>query len=204
LTGVIMVPTRELAFQTYQWVRYFAGVAGEGEIDKVIQVLVNDGEHNNAQQMRLLEAVTPRIIVGTAHRLEGLALEGKLPSLFRVERVLVDEVDKVLGALTSHAPQKKVLNRELHPKPGAVVLDYLLENARNKYQTVVASATANAATRSLLMQRKWVKNPVRIQLCEDDVSIPSTLTHRFVFMEAEGDRIELLKRLAKDPSFTAG
>jgi len=202
--SIIMVPTRELAFQIHEWIRTFAGLADGVQVNSLVQVLVSEEEVGNQAQEQLLSSTTPLVIVGTGTRLQALAKAGKIPPLLKLERVFVDEVDKVLDVPTSYAPISKVLNRKVHPKPGALFLDYLLQHASTKYQTVVVSATANVATRGELTHRNWVKDPVRIQLGEDNVSLPESISHTFSFTPTFQEKVDELSRIASQPDFTAG
>jgi len=112
----------------------------------------------------------------------------------------------VIGALSSHAPTQKVVNQIRHPKPGTEVLNYLKEKASQtkKFQTVVASATVNAGTRHMLLKNNWIKDPLRAQFCDDSVSLPASITHQFVFVKDEQERLKKMMDLAAVENPTAG
>jgi len=201
LQAIFMVPTKELAYQIFQWISFF--LTPEQKESHYAQVLVTD-QLENEKQLERLSSHPPSILIGTPQRLLHLCQNSLLPSLANLRHLVVDEVDRVFGALSIYATQKEIQNQQRHPKPGPLVMDFLKEHGPGRFQTILSSATANQVTRRMALKRGWQTNPLRLQTCPDQVTLPGGITHQFVFAKTSKEVLGYIRQYAQLPDFTAG
>ena len=151
LTTLILAPTRELATQLYHQAellncnrksrkRIFLSVSGNGDEQSVVSELA---------------AARPHVLIGTPK--SALATCEASPQSFgNLQRIVVDEADKVLSLPGKRATKKEMALRELHPRAGSVLLEKLLAlNAGRRVQLIAASATADRALSAGLQELGW-------------------------------------------------
>ncbi|HJN84813.1 MAG TPA: DEAD/DEAH box helicase [Patescibacteria group bacterium] len=139
--GLIVVPTRELAYQV------------SGEIDKVgnrlgFRTVILVGGANIAHQVRAMRK-KPHIIVATPGRLND-HIERKTVRLDRVKVVVLDEADRMLDM--GFAPQ----------------INQILKSVPRERQTMLFSATMPPAVAKI--GHGYMKDPVTVKVESDGLS----------------------------------
>ena len=152
LTTLILTPSRELAVQLY-----YQGtlLAGKNKNSQRIGLLYSGVDIE--ETFKEFVKVKPHILIGTPKRI--LAMVCANSHLFKhLNRVVLDEVDRILMPLSRHAPRKRRELRELRPRQGATIVEKLLSigsaNGRN-LQLICASATINRLFIEELKELGW-------------------------------------------------
>jgi len=163
---LILVPTRELALQYVQEVDDLAGDSG------VVPFAVFGGFDISIQKAKLNHCV--HILVATPGRLIDLIWNTRL-DLTQVRTVVLDEADEML-------------------KMGFIEdVDWILSCMLQERQTLLWSATMPGEIDG--MARKYLKDPVRIELNRDQRA-PQSLQHHF--LHAGRNRLTELTKYLKD------
>jgi superfamily II DNA/RNA helicase len=150
VTGLILVPTRELATQVFEELAPLCSaveltalaVYGGSDIDKAIRDLRAGVE----------------LVVATPGRMIDLIERGEV-DLAQVRHVVIDEADRM--ADMGFLPQ----------------VEWILRRIDFEHQTLLFSATLDGAVDSLV--RRYQEDPVRHEVTEKEVTV-SAMTHRFV------------------------
>ena len=190
LTTLILVPTRELAVQMhYQAAR----LAGTRKNSKRICVLFS-GTDEQATLQEYMD-VNPHILIITPKRMLQL-LETNPKHFLNLRRLVLDEVDKILQPLSRHAPEKKRAIREMHPRPGCLVVQKLLSlPRRGRLQLICASATVNRALQEELVELGWRVDVESISTFPvSKLASPGSIKHQYIFLsdEEEVNKLEAL------------
>lgn len=149
-TGLILVPTRELAGQVCDEL----APAGRAVGRKVLAVY--GGAPLEKQIAKLRSGVD--LVVATPGRMIDL-IERKAISVERVAHVVVDEADRM--ADMGFLPQ----------------VEWILRNVRSDRQTLLFSATLDGVVDSLI--RRYQHDPVMHEVVEPEITVKE-MTHRFV------------------------
>ena len=149
-TGLVLVPTRELASQ----VRDELAPAGKAVSRKVLAVY--GGAPIEKQIERLRSGID--LVVATPGRMIDL-IERNAISVEGVAHVVVDEADRM--ADMGFLPQ----------------VEWILRNVRSDRQTLLFSATLDGVVDSLI--RRYQHDPVMHEVVEPEITVKE-MTHRFV------------------------
>jgi superfamily II DNA/RNA helicase len=170
-TGLVVVPTRELAFQVAEDIDQ----AGK---DLRARVLTVYGGRAYEPQIDALKAGTD-IVVGTPGRLLDLAARKNL-DLSQVRTLVLDEADKML---------------DLGFLPD---VERILRLTPNDRQTMLFSATMPGEV--VTLARKHMHRPTNVRAEESGEGTPTPLTTQYVYRTHHLDKIEVLARVlqAKD------
>ncbi|MCW2930242.1 MAG: box helicase domain protein [Actinomycetia bacterium] len=170
-TGLVVVPTRELAFQVAEDIDQ----AGK---DLRARVLTVYGGRAYEPQIDALKAGTD-IVVGTPGRLLDLANRKDL-DLSQVRTLVLDEADKMLDL--GFLPD---VERILRQTPG-------------DRQTMLFSATMPGEV--VTLARKHMRRPTNVRAEDSGEGTPTPLTTQYVYRTHHLDKIEVLARVlqAKD------
>jgi superfamily II DNA/RNA helicase len=170
-TGLVVVPTRELAFQVAEDIDQ----AGK---DLRARVLTVYGGRAYEPQIDALKAGTD-IVVGTPGRLLDLANRKDL-DLSQVRTLVLDEADKMLDL--GFLPD---VERILRLTPG-------------NRQTMLFSATMPGEV--VTLARKHMRRPTNVRAEDSGEGTPTPLTTQYVYRTHHLDKIEVLARVlqAKD------
>jgi len=158
--ALILAPTRELAEQIYTELRTFSGSIRIG--------VVYGGVGYGNQIKNLRRGVD--VLVACPGRLEDL-IEQDVVSLSKVERVVVDEADRMadMGFMPA---VRRLLNQTSHDR-----------------QTLLFSATLDGDVAELT--RRYQQNPVRHEVGEESPDI--TAAHHVFWETKRPDRVRLVK-----------
>ena len=170
-TGLVVVPTRELAFQVAEDIDQ----AGR---DLRARVLTVYGGRAYEPQIDALKAGTD-IVVGTPGRLLDLAGRKNL-DLSQIRTLVLDEADKML---------------DLGFLPD---VERILRLTPNDRQTMLFSATMPGEV--VTLARKHMRRPTNVRAEESGEGTPTPLTTQYVYRTHHLDKIEVLARVlqAKD------
>jgi superfamily II DNA/RNA helicase len=149
-TGIVLVPTRELANQVTEELepaaiavgRRALAIYGGAPIEKQIEIL-NEGVD---------------LVVATPGRMIDL-IERKAVSVAEVRHVIVDEADRM--ADMGFLPQ----------------VEWILRNVEGEHQTLLFSATLDGVVNTLI--RRYQTDPSMHEVAGEDVTVDE-MTHRFV------------------------
>lgn len=120
---LIMVPTRDLAIQVFDWIKGFSSsYIHENDVGYMVQCIISGPEIES--QKDLLRKYTPRIVVGTPNRLLEL-FNSKDLNLARLRLLIVDEADRIVSCTSAHAPVKKRFNAIVHKLDGETLIEKL-------------------------------------------------------------------------------
>ncbi|CAG8442774.1 6488_t:CDS:1 [Acaulospora colombiana] len=180
ITSLLVVPSRELAYQIENWMRVLLSDTGL-PLKSIIQVVARTDPMDESRQLDDLESVPPHILVGTATRLHDLANAGHL-SFGRLKTLVLDEADHLLRLPSKHATLKKLQNRQIHPKPAELLTQHVFDQA--KPQIVVSSATLNRALRYYFKDNRYCEDPVFIDISEGTLS-PPTIEHHCLLISTK-------------------
>ena len=138
--------------------------------------------------------VNPHILIITPKRMLQL-LETNSKHFVNLRRLVLDEVDKILQPLSRHAPDKKRAIREIHPRPGCLVVQKLLSlPRRGRLQLICASATVNRVLHEELVELGWgvdVESISTFRLTK--LASPGSIKHQYIFIsDEEVNKLEAL------------
>ncbi|KAJ3272399.1 hypothetical protein HDV01_005582 [Terramyces sp. JEL0728] len=192
---LIMVPTRELAMQIYQWVKDLS----DNFNHQVAQCVVAGVDIKDQQQLLKLP---PKILIGTPNRILDL-YKTKSVDFTRLQSLIVDEVDRIIDVPTRYATINKKFQKKVHVSPGEQLLDEIIRERNQtseklskadgivdqaklkKLQIVLASATINNPLKNYVIHKKgWVTNPTILDL---NLTLPSTVQHLAYYFNSKGE-----------------
>ncbi|MFH1631643.1 MAG: DEAD/DEAH box helicase [bacterium] len=155
-TGLVLLPTRELAIQVEETFRKVAGSVG-------LRTAIIIGGTNPRPQIQQLRA-GPHVIVATPGRLIDLA-EQKHASLSNVGMLVLDEADRMLDM--GFEPQLK----------------RILASVPADRQTMLFSATM--PERITAIARQYMKKPLRIEVAKPGTTVDTVNQEVFIVPRAE-------------------
>lgn len=181
LTTLILVPTRELAVQMHYQATTLAGTRKDS---KRVCVLFS-GTDEQATLQEYMD-VNPHILIITPKRMLQL-LETNSKDFINLRRLVLDEVDKILQPLSRHTPEKKRVSREIHPRPGRLVVQKLLSlSRRGRLQLICASATVNLVLQEELVELGWGVDVESISTFPAaKLASPTSIKHQYIFTSDE-------------------
>ncbi|CAG8564167.1 774_t:CDS:2 [Ambispora leptoticha] len=175
ITSVVVLPSRELAFQVEGWIRSLLQNVGFPSLKPIIQVVVRGQDIDPDEQIKDLLENPPHLLVGTATRIEEIVNERKVDFKF-LNTLVLDEADHLLRLPGKHAPLRRIANRDKHPKPAELLTREIMEQASSKPQMIVASATVNYGLRHYFNFNRFVMNPLFIDVTGGTIT-PPTISH---------------------------
>jgi len=183
VTGLILVPTRELAKQIADDIKSYAS-----HLNGAIKTVAVFGGVSANTQMLALRGGTD-ILVATPGRLLDLISKNSI-KLDRVKTLVLDEADRMLSLGLVLDEADRMLSLGFTDE-----LSALLALLPTKKQTLLFSATFPEKVQSLTQE--LLNNPIQIQLQSADAS---TLVQR-VFTVNKGQKTALLAHLIKSACF---
>ena len=182
LTSLILTPSRELATQVFYWSKKLAGNRKDSR-----RVAVVYSGQKEQDSVKLVEETKPNILIGTPKCLLQMFLEKG--TLFRsVRRIVLDEGDKILQPLGEHSPWRKRRVRDIHPRPGRLLVEGVLKG-KQKVGLICTSATIYKALRAELAEIGWGDNAKFITTVQH-ASLPATIEHQFIRCTSEEEEEE--------------
>jgi superfamily II DNA/RNA helicase len=195
---LIISPSNHLAIQTYQWIQALL----PKEYHDTIHCIVTMG--SLPEQQRLLTLRVPRIIIGTPKRLLEL-YESKHLNVTSLKVLVLDEVDKMVLFPQSHETIKQKFYKRVHTQPCDTLVSKIISSTnkeseerdiyqitQKRLQVIVCSATLNGRMRNNLKSaRKWITEPVVLDMCDSKDS-PTSMTHHCVVIEESGKVRDLI------------
>ena len=131
-------------------------------------------------QMKEYERMRPHVLIGTPKRILEL-LETNLHDFTSLRRLVLDEVDKILLPLSKRASAKEKAVREIHPRPGSLIVKKLVGlSKRWNMQLICASATVNPALKEELEELGWEPETDLISTTSSGLASPSSIEHQYV------------------------
>jgi len=149
-TGLVLVPTRELANQVTEELEPVAQAVGR-------RALAVYGGAPIEKQIEKLDAGID-LVVATPGRMIDL-IERKAVSVAAVAHVIVDEADRM--ADMGFLPQ----------------VEWILRNVETEHQTLLFSATLDGAVNTLI--RRYQEDPSMHEVASDEITVDE-MTHRFI------------------------
>jgi superfamily II DNA/RNA helicase len=149
-TGLVLVPTRELANQVTEELEPVARAVGR-------RALAVYGGAPIEKQIEMLDKGID-LVVATPGRMIDL-IERKAVSVAAVAHVIVDEADRM--ADMGFLPQ----------------VEWILRNVEGDHQTLLFSATLDGAVNTLI--RRYQHDPSMHEVASDDITVDE-MTHRFI------------------------
>lgn len=165
-TGLVLAPTRELASQ----IRNELAPAAAAVRRRVLAVY--GGAPVAGQITKIRKGVD--LVVATPGRMIDL-IDRREVNLKAVKHVVVDEADRM--ADMGFLPQ----------------VEWILRNARSSHQTLLFSATLDAAVNSLI--RRYQNDPVMHEVASKKVNVKE-MTHRFVGVH-KLDKVKVVAAISK-------
>ncbi|CAG8592334.1 13120_t:CDS:2 [Funneliformis caledonium] len=189
-TSLFVVPSRELAFQIESWIHLLLRDT-KLPMKSIIQVAVRTFPEIEAEQLKNIRETPPNILVGTATRLLDLVEAHGLK--FRgLNTLALDEADHLIKLPGKHAIMKKIINREIHPKPTELLARHIMSELndvdsrdirrpekvhyKKKPQLIVSSATLNRALRYYFKDNQLAPDPILVDMSKGTYS-PPTISH---------------------------
>jgi len=149
-TGLVLVPTRELANQVTEELEPSAAAVGRATL------AVYGGAPIEKQIERLAKGID--LVVATPGRMIDL-IERKAVSVADVAHVIVDEADRM--ADMGFLPQ----------------VEWILRNVERDHQTLLFSATLDGAVNTLI--RRYQEDPSMHEVAGEEITVEE-MTHRFI------------------------
>jgi superfamily II DNA/RNA helicase len=149
-TGLVLVPTRELANQVTEELEPVAQAVGR-------RALAVYGGAPIEKQIEMLDKGID-LVVATPGRMIDL-IERKAVSVAAVAHVIVDEADRM--ADMGFLPQ----------------VEWILRNVEGEHQTLLFSATLDGAVNTLI--RRYQEDPSMHEVASDEITVDE-MTHRFI------------------------
>ena len=185
LTSIILTPTRELATQVYYWSRKLAG--DRKDSPRVAVVFSGPGEK---EQIEKFTEMKPNILIGTPKRVLQLYQDSQ--SVFKsVRRIVLDEGDKLLQPIGERSQWRKRKVRELHPRPGRVLVESF---GKQRMNLICTSATVNRALKAELADIGWGGSPQLISTI-NRATLPPSIEHHFIDCVCEEDEMAKITAL---------
>jgi superfamily II DNA/RNA helicase len=193
ITNLLVVPSRELAFQIEYWIHSLLRDTNL-PMKSIIQVAVKTLQEIEEVQLENLIKTPPNILVGTAKRLLEL-VENHGLKFHGLNTLALDEADHLIKLPGKRASLKKIINREIHPKPTELLVRHILSGLNNnnneslrsdrnfektyykrKPQVIISSATLNRTLRYYFKDNQLAPDPVLIDMSKGCYS-PPTISH---------------------------
>ena len=166
---IILVPTRELAMQTFEEIQKLAKY-------KTVKIkYVFGGKNINTQKDYIFDGGTD-ILIATPGRLYDIAITGIL-RLNNVKKIVIDEVDEMLNFGFRNQ------------------IERILEFLPQKRQNLMFSATLSQDVENFV--NKYFNNPVVIKI-DDNATPVELIKQKAFFVPNFNTKIELLKYLLKN------
>ena len=164
--AVIMAPTRELAGQIYDNVRYFQ------KFEPRIKVSLLIGGDDKKKAISKLET-QPHIVVGTPGRIKDLSLDEQALKITTASVMVIDEADMALefGYLED--------------------IDAVAGKMKDDLQMMVYSATIPNSMIPFL--KKYMKNPITIQINPNEKT--NTNIEHYLIDTKHNDRYDVLRKI---------
>ncbi|WP_425380442.1 DEAD/DEAH box helicase [Spiroplasma endosymbiont of Stenodema calcarata] len=168
IQAIIVAPTRELAKQIYENIRFFKGFQPKLQVNCFV------GGEDIKRQIEQLERSQPHIIVATPTRLKDLFEQQSL-KLGKLTTFIIDECDMIfdLGFIEN--------------------VDYILSKVNPNVQVSVFSATIPEELKPFLI--KYLKNPYYLDLNANKIS-NQNITHILIPTKHQ-ERSNILLKLLK-------
>ena len=122
LTSLIVTPTRELATQMFFWAQKLTGNRKDSR--RVGLLLSGEAEENLMNQFRKNK---PHLLIGTPKILLNVIKE-KMELGHSLQRLILDEGDKLLQPLHEKASWRKRRVRDIHPRPTRLLVETLVRS----------------------------------------------------------------------------
>lgn len=188
LTSLILTPTRELATQLY----HQAALLNCNKKAKKRIFLAVSGNTDEASDVAEFLAARPHILIGTPKRTLA-TFEAASHSFSYLQRVVVDEADKVFSPPRKWETKKEKLLRELHPRAASTLLGKLLSlTSGHRVQLVAASATADRALRAELQEMGWGPSLETLSTVPRS-TVPSLIKHVCVYCSRADKLVALVE-----------
>lgn len=164
--ALIMTPSQELSMQIVNVIREWV----EGTSVTVTQLI---GGANMQRQIEKLKK-KPTIVVGTPGRLAELVKAKKL-KMFDIRHIVLDEGDQLLS------------------REHRVVVKQIIEGAHPERQVVAVSATMTEEIE--VVAKRFMNEPIRIQVTEDEMPKSGKVIHTFVKVDVR-EKTDLLRGIS--------
>ena len=177
LSTLVLVPTRELAIQMHYQAVKLARLRKNSKRVLAVYSGVDDDEI-----MSSYTQIKPNIVIGTPKKVLQL-LESNLRDFISLRRLVIDEGDKILLVPQKRTTERKKIVRELHPRPGQLVIEKLLavRNRRHRLQLICTSASASHNLQKELSGLGWGAQPEVISTSSvSKLTLPNTIDHCFI------------------------
>ena len=186
LTSLILAPTRELAVQLW----HQAALLNCNKKAKKRIFLAVSGNADEASDIAEFLDARPHILIATPKRALS-TFEAASQSFSYLQRVVVDEADKVLSPPRKWATKKEKMARELHPRAASILLGKVLAlNSGHRLQLVAASATVDRGLRAELQELGWGPSLETLSTVSR-ATVPPLIKHLCVYC-SRADKLETL------------
>lgn len=180
LTTVIVVPSRELAVQ----ILYQANKLCESIRHPKRVMAYFAGSSDDETLLREYSKVRPHVLIATPKPLLKL-LETRLRDFANIQRIVLDEVDKLLLLPDKRAKMKKRAVRDIHIRATNVIIEkFLKQNRKHTPQLLATSATLDENIEEELCNLGWGDHPKIVRISEIITSrtlvTPSTIQHSYI------------------------
>ncbi|KAJ3325430.1 hypothetical protein HDV06_004289 [Boothiomyces sp. JEL0866] len=205
---LIMVPTRELAMQIYEWIKDLSDNFSH-QVAQCVVAGVDIGDQKSLLKKQ------PRILIGTPNRILELYKE-KAVDFTRLQSLIVDEADRIIDVPSRYATVSKKFKKKIHVSPGEILLEAIIKerNATSdklsktegivdqaklkKLQIVLASATINNPLKNFVVhKKKWLTNPTILDL---NLTLPTSVDHLAYYFNSKGELTRLTSSLEQSES----
>lgn len=178
------------------------------DVDELAQLAISSKENTSKKS----KIPIPRILIGTPPKLLEMLTKKEL-DLSRLQTLVMDEADRLILPLSRYADIKKKFNRHSHRPPGEQLISEVVKMRRKRelftknpisiedqakqrrLQVIISSATANNPLKMLLKSKKWISNPVYLNI---GGKIPSKIKHLAYYLDSN----EILSQVsAEDPGW---
>lgn len=186
LTSLILAPTRELATQLY----HQATLLNCSKKSRRRIFLAVSGKTDEESSVAEFLSAKPHILIGTPKR--ALSTFEAAPQSFGfLQRIVLDEADKLLSLPSKRATKKEMTLRELHPRAACILVGKLRDlNKSHRVQLVAVSATADRGLRAGLQELGWGPDVETLSTVERS-TVPSQINHVCVYC-SRADKLEAL------------
>jgi superfamily II DNA/RNA helicase len=194
-----------LASQIYHWILELEQYE---KVDELAQLAISSKEKNEKTK----KLPIPKILIGTAPKLLQMIEKNEL-DLSRLQTLVMDEADRLIMPLSRYADIKKKFNRHTHRPPGEQLISEIVRMRRKRklftkipvaiedqakerrLQVIISSATANNPLKMLLKSKKWINDPVNLNI---GGKIPSKIKHIAYYLDSN----EILTKISPQTSET--
>eukprot|EP00794_Sanderia_malayensis_P016775 gene16775-18470_t len=171
---MIIVPTRELAYQIYIEARKLT------EKKNVACFVTRKGIDKDLEHLKLRQ---PKIVIGTPKQLLQVVLDHEF--LFTgIRRVVTDEIDKMLPSIPLHL-KNAIKKRQQNPKALDKLLAVLQGISKERVQYIACSATINEQLTSMLKDLGWGYKLRHIKPKKYNYKeriVPASIAHNYILV----------------------